>query len=136
MCGLKCKPTSVKNQQVNAILEWVHQAIMAMLHTAKLDMVDTVSESHIADFLTNTAWAVCSTHHTVLNTSPGAAIFGRDMLFDVPFLADWKQIVENRQKQTERNTERENNACVDWDNQPSYKVLLQKDGILHKYESL
>ncbi len=60
---------------------------MVMLCTAELDMADTVSESDIADFLTNAAWAVRSTYHTVLKTSPGAAIFGRDMLFDVPFLA-------------------------------------------------
>ena len=59
---------------------------MAMLRTAELDMTDTVSESDIADFLTNAAWAVRSTYHTVLKTSPGAAIFGRDMLFDVPSL--------------------------------------------------
>ncbi len=57
------------------------------------------------------------------------------MLFDIPFLTDWKHIREFSQK-TERNTERENNACVDWGYQPGYKVLLQKDGILRKYESL
>ncbi len=51
-------------------------------------MAETVTESGIADFLTNAAWAVRSTYHTVLKTSPGAATFGRDMLFDVPFLAD------------------------------------------------
>ena len=39
-------------------------------------------------------------------TSPGAAIFGRDMLFDVPFLADWKKIGEYRQIQTDKNTAR------------------------------
>ena len=89
--GLKRKPTSVRNPQANAILERVHQTIMAMLRTAEIDMTDTVSESDIADFLTNAAWAVRSTYHTVLKTSPGAAIFGRDMLFDVPFLADWKK---------------------------------------------
>ncbi len=65
---------------------------MAMLHTAYLDMADTVRESDIADFLTNAAWAVCSTYCTVLKTSPGAAIFGRDMSIDVPFLADWQKI--------------------------------------------
>ncbi len=48
---------------------------MSMLRTAELDMADTVSKSDIADFLTNAAWAVCSTYHTVLKTSPGAAIF-------------------------------------------------------------
>ena len=81
---------------MNAILERVHQTIMAMLRTAELDMTDTVSASDIADFLTNATWAVRSTYHTVLNTSPGAAIFGRDMLFDVPFLVDWTKIGEYR----------------------------------------
>ena len=83
---------------------------MAMLRTAELDMTDTVSESDIADFLTNAAWAVRSTYHTVLKTSPGAAIFGRDMLFDVPFLTDWTKIGEYRQLQTDKNTARENNT--------------------------
>ena len=133
--GLKRKPTSVRNPQANAILERVHQTIMAMLRTAELDMTDTVSESDIADFLTNAAWAVRSTYHTVLKTSPGAAIFGRDMLFDVPFLADWMKIGEYRQRQTDKNTARENNTRIDWDYQPGDKVLLRKDGILRKSES-
>jgi hypothetical protein len=75
---------------------------MAMLLTSELEMADTFNESDIADFLTNAAWAVCSIYHTVLKTSPGAAIFGRDMLFDVPFLADWSKIGENRQKKQTR----------------------------------
>ena len=133
--GLKRKPTSVRNPQANAILERVHQTIMAMLRTAERDMADTVSESDIADFLTNAAWAVRSTYHTVLKTSPGAAIFGRDMLFDVPFLADWKKIGEYRQRQTDKNTARENTTRIDWDYQPGDKVLLRKDGILRKSES-
>ena len=108
---------------------------MAMLRTAELDMTDTVSKSDIADFLTNAAWAVRSTYHTVLKTSPGAAIFGRDMLFDVPFLADWKKIGEYRQLQTDKHTAWENNTRIDWDYQPSDKVLLRKDGILSKSES-
>ena len=86
---------------------------MAMLHTAELDMAETVSESDIADFLTNAAWAFCSTYHTVLKTSPGVAIFGRDLLFDVPFLADWTKIGEYRQHQTDRNTARENTTQID-----------------------
>jgi hypothetical protein len=39
-------------------------------------------------------------NHTVLKASPGAAIFGRDMLFDIPFVPDWKQIGDYRQHQT------------------------------------
>eukprot|EP00804_Cyclotella_cryptica_P022120 CCRYP_011605-RA/>CCRYP_011605-RA protein AED:0.36 eAED:0.36 QI:120/-1/1/1/-1/0/1/71/147 len=108
---------------------------MAMLSTADLDMADTVRESDIADFLTNAAWTVSSTYHTVLKNSPGAAIFGRDMLFDVPCIADWSKIGEYRQKQADKNTRRENASCIDWDYQLGDKVLLRKDGILRKTES-
>ncbi len=90
--GLKRKPTSIKNPQAIAILEQMHQVIMTMLCTAELDMADTVAPSDISDFLTDAAWAICSTYHMVLKASPGAAIFGRDMLFDIPFLADWNKI--------------------------------------------
>eukprot|EP00804_Cyclotella_cryptica_P025336 CCRYP_012429-RA/>CCRYP_012429-RA protein AED:0.46 eAED:0.49 QI:0/0/0/1/0/0/2/0/127 len=88
-------------------------------------MANTVSESDIADFLTNAAWAVRSTYHTVLKISPGAAIFGKDMLFD------WN--TDKRKKV--KNTRWENASRIVWDYQPSDKVLLRKDGILHKTES-
>jgi hypothetical protein len=59
-----------------------------MLCTAELDMANSVTPDDIDVFLDNVAWAICSTYHTVLKASPGAAIFGRDMLFDIPFVAD------------------------------------------------
>jgi len=59
-------------------------------------MADSVKASDINLFLTNAAWAICSTYHTVLKASPGAAIFGQDMLFNIPFIADWKKIGEHR----------------------------------------
>ena len=95
-----------------------------MLHTAELDMANTVVTSDINVFLTNAAWAIHSTYHTVLKASPGAAIFGRDMLFDIPFLADWTKIGEHRQRQTDLNTERENRSHRDWDYKVGDKVLL------------
>ncbi len=73
---------------------------MAMLCTANIDMVSTVNKSDIADFLTNATWAVCFTYHKVLKTLLGAAIFGRNTLFDAPFLGDWKKIGADKQKQT------------------------------------
>jgi hypothetical protein len=60
-----------------------------MLRTSKLDMAETVKTSDIDIFLSDAAWAICSTHHTVLKASPGEAIFGQDMLFDILFIADW-----------------------------------------------
>eukprot|EP00804_Cyclotella_cryptica_P017987 CCRYP_008273-RA/>CCRYP_008273-RA protein AED:0.48 eAED:0.48 QI:0/-1/0/1/-1/0/1/0/108 len=107
----------------------MHQVIMTMLRTAELDMANTVAPSDIADFLTDAAWVVRSTYHTILEVSLGAAIFGRDMLFGIPFLADWNKIEDHRQCQTYCNTERENKFCVDWDYKIGDRVLLRKEGI-------
>ncbi len=68
-----------------------------MLCTSELDMAESVKASDIDAFLSDTAWAICSTYHTVLKASPGAAISGQDMLFDIPFIADWQKIGEHRQ---------------------------------------
>jgi hypothetical protein len=76
-------------------------------------MADSVEPADIDTFIGNAAWAIHSTYHTVLKTSPGAAIFGQDMLFDTPFVADWKQIGDYRQNQTDHSNKRENNKCVD-----------------------
>ena len=122
--GIKRKPTSVKNPQANAILERVHQVLMTMLRTAELDMAATVTPSDIDTFLTNASWAIRSTYHTVLKASPGAAIFGRDMLFDIPFIADWNKIRDYRQRQTDLNTARENKLRVDYDYTVGDKVLI------------
>jgi hypothetical protein len=68
-----------------------------MSPTSELDMAELVKTSDINVFLSDAAWAICSTYHTVLKASPGAAIFGRDMLFDIPFIADGHEIGEHRQ---------------------------------------
>jgi hypothetical protein len=58
--------------------------------------------------------------------SPGAAIFGWDMLFYISFLADKNKIGDYRQCQTDLKRECENRTHKDWDYQVSNKVLLQK----------
>ncbi len=107
---------------------------MTMLPTAEIDMATSVAPSDIATFLTNVAWVICSTYHTVLKASQGAAIFRRDMLFDIPYIADWNKIGDYRQCQTDLNTTRENNLCIDYDYKIGGKVLIRKDGILRKTE--
>ena len=98
-------------------------------------MADSVAPSDIDAFLTNAAWAIRSTYHTVLKGSPGAAIFGRDILFNIPYIADWNKIGDHRQRQTDHNTERENKSRRDYDYKVGDKVLIRKDGILRKSES-
>jgi hypothetical protein len=106
-----------------------------MLRTSKLDIAKTVKASDIDVFLSDAAWAVHSTYHTVLKASPGAAIFGQDMLFDIPFIADSQKIGEHRQQQTDLNNAHENEGRIDYDYKVGQKVLLRKEGILLKAES-
>ncbi len=86
-------------------------------------------------FLENVAWAICSTYHTVLKASLGAAIFGRDMLFNIPFIANWNKIWDYRQCQTDLNLACENSNQANYDYKVGDKVLLTEEGILRKAES-
>ncbi len=106
-----------------------------MLHTSELNMAESVKASDIDVFLSDTTWAVCSTYHTVLKASPGAAIFGQDMLFDIPFIADWQKIGEYWQQLTDLSNARENKSRIDYDYEVGQKVLLRKEGILRSAES-
>ena len=132
--SLKRKPTTVKNPQANAILERMHAVLSEMIRTSELDMQETCTPEMIDDVITNVGWAIRSTYHTVLGTSPGAAIFGRDMLYDIPFLANWSEIGKRRQNQVDNANIRENSKRLDFDYKRGQKVLVVKGGILRKAE--
>jgi hypothetical protein len=53
-------------------------------------------------------WAMNSTFHTVLRSTPGQLAFSRDMILPTSFVANWRSIRERRQQATDRNTIREN----------------------------
>ncbi len=134
-CGIKHKPTMIKNPQVNAILERLHQVLAQMLHTSKLNMAKTRTPDDGDVFLDNVAWAICSTYHTVLKASPGAAIFWGHMLFNILFIANWNKIGDYRQCLTDLNTTCINSKQIDYDYKVCNKVLLTQEGILCKAES-
>ncbi len=94
-----------------------------MLRTVELDMADSVTLNDVNVFLDNAAWAIRSTYHTVLKASPGAAIFGQNMLFDIPFVADWCKI-GGRQSLTNRGNQREKAKQIDYDYKVGDKVLV------------
>jgi hypothetical protein len=106
-----------------------------MLCTAELDMADSVTPDDVDVFLDNAAWAIRSTYHMVLKASPGAAIFGQDMLFDIPFVADWRKIKERRQSLTNHGNQRKNAKRIDYNYKVGDEVLVINKGILRKAES-
>jgi hypothetical protein len=133
--SIKRKPTTIKNLQANAILECPHQVLAQMLRTSELNLAETITPDDVNVFLDNAAWAICSTYHTVVKASPGVAIFGRNMLFNIWFIANWNKNGDCRQHQTDLNMARKNSTQGDYDYKVSNKVLLTQEGILCKAES-
>ncbi len=103
-----------------------------MIRTSKLDMDVSVNTESVSGFIDNAGWAIFTTYHTVLESSPGVEIFGREMLFDIPYISDWKKIRKTRQAQTNRQTLHENASRVDFDYTVGVHVLVREDGILRK----
>jgi hypothetical protein len=54
-------------------------------------MAESVTPNDVDVLLDKAPWAIPSTYHTVLKASPGAAIFGCNMLFNIPYIANWKR---------------------------------------------
>ncbi len=98
-------------------------------------MAESVRPNDVDVFFDNATWAIHTTYHIVLKASPGAAIFGCDMLFDIPFIANWNKIVDYWQRQTNLNMACMNSTQVDYDDKAGNKVLMRQDGILRKAES-
>ncbi len=65
----------------------------------------------------------------------GAAIFGQDMLFDIPFIADWRKIGDWWQLLTDCGNQQENAKRIDYDYKVGDKELVINEGILRKAES-
>jgi hypothetical protein len=105
------------------------------LRTSKLNVAEMEKASGIDIFLSDATWVICSTYHTVLKSSPGAAIFGQDILFDIPFIADWQKIGEHRQGLRDLNNACENIGTIHFDYKVGQKVVLRKEGILRNTES-
>eukprot|EP00804_Cyclotella_cryptica_P019355 CCRYP_006182-RA/>CCRYP_006182-RA protein AED:0.37 eAED:0.37 QI:0/0/0/1/0/0/2/0/187 len=87
-------------------VSWYHHYLQHPGHT-RLEETLCAAMYWKDKFITKAAaWTIHSTYHTVIKASPGAAIFGQDMLFNIPFLANWNKIEEYWQHQTDQNTER------------------------------
>ena len=55
---VKRKPTSIKNPKANAILEQIHQVVMAIVCTSEINMADSVAPNDIDTVLANAPWAI------------------------------------------------------------------------------
>ena len=106
---------SVKNPQYNATVEQVHQVILNMLVTKDLDnrifdYIDPWGET-----LSYIAWSIRASYHRTIMATPGQAVFGRDMLYNLASVVDWRVVTYAKQLQVEIDNVRENAKRVTYD---------------------
>ena len=63
-----------------------------MLRIENLEQYNFDDVDPWAELLASVAWDIRSTYHTTLQASPTQLVFGRDMLLDMKFIADWEVI--------------------------------------------
>ena len=99
--GIRARSTTAKNPQANAICERMHQTIGNSLRAMAtmdpptgIDSANRLVDTALANCLFSTRAAV----HGQLQSSPGALAFGRDMILNIPMIADWNLIQDRRQQ--------------------------------------
>ena len=126
-------PISVKNPQANAVCERMHQTVGNILRTtlvAQPPQTIDAARAAIIYAVSTAVHAMRTTVHSTLQQSPGAIVFHRDMLLDVPFIADLMVLRDKRQALIDYNLRKENNKRRSYDYQPgqyAWKKVFKPD---------
>ena len=109
--GIQDVPISVRNPQANAICERMHQVVGNALRTLfnSNPPQDQGNAKEILEYaLSLASYSLRATFHRTLGISPGALVFHRDMIIDVPFVANLMLLHNKRQAVVDYNLRREN----------------------------
>ena len=109
--GITAKPTTVKNPQSNAIVERLHKT-MADILCVMMHVSPPNNKEETTNMIDNALSTVvhasrCSVNHT-MNTSPGAILFNRDMMTNIPLISNLLAIGNRRQQLVDENVRRVN----------------------------
>ena len=95
--GIKGHATTAKNPQANAVIERVHQTIgnciRALVYEHPPENNQTAN-AVVDRALAMASYAIRTAIHRTLKLSPGAIVFGRDMILNIPLIADFQQLRE------------------------------------------
>ena len=91
-------------------MERVHQTLGNMIRTYELEEYDFDYNDPWSSILAECAWAIRSTAHTIMDATPAQLVFGRDMLFDLSFKVQWKEIRKRKLEALRKNMERKQNT--------------------------
>ena len=132
--GIKRKVISTRNPQANAVVERVHQTLANLIRSQEIQNDPYVDEDDPwTGILAATAFALRSTYHTTLQATPGQLVFGRDMILNLQFQADWTAIKRRKQDLIHKNNVQENAKRIPYTYEIGDKVMLENHRA-NKYE--
>ena len=99
-----------------------------MLRSFDLEKEDLEEDNPFHYFLQSTAWAIRSTYHTTLQATPCQLVFGRDMIHNIAFKANWNRIQKRKQDLIHKSNKRENKGCIPFEYKVEDQVLLETPG--------
>ena len=126
--AIKDVPLTSKNPQSNAICERMHRTIGDVLRTTMRVTPPTNNlqcRQLLEDAIATCIYATRVSVSRSLGTSPGNLVFRRDMLFDVPYLADLVTIRDRRQQLVDLNLEKSNKKRRFFEYKVGSQVLIK-----------
>jgi hypothetical protein len=76
--------------------------------------------------------SIRSTYHTTLQTTPCQLVFGRDVIHNIAFRANWDQIQNRKKDIVNKSNQKENKSQIPYEYKVGDQVLLETPGILRK----
>jgi transposase InsO family protein len=128
------KPTTTYNPRSNGIIERIHQVLRDSVATFELSKQELPEVNPFDSFCASASWAIRSSFHSTLQATPGQLVFGRDMLLDLKFKANWADIRLRKQTMINKGVVRENKNRIPHEYTPGSKVLYTLPGILPKMD--
>jgi len=120
--GIKYKPPNSNTPTANSVIETLHRAVGQIIRTqVHLTPPTNAAEANalVDNALATAMWAHRSSPNSALsNHSPGALVFQRDMLLDIPIITDILSITQRRQAKIHQRLLRANTKRTHHD----YKV--------------
>jgi hypothetical protein len=113
--GIIDRPTTIKkNPQASAIWERMHKTVGKISH-------DMIRAHVIIDSALATTSYCC---RVAIRVSPGALVFHRDMVLNIPIVADLQVIKDHRQNLIDETLRRNNLKRYSYDYIPGQQILL------------
>ena len=123
-----------KKPQKNDTLERIHQVVGSMVKTKDLANVTFDLIYPWSEILTSIAYAVQWSHHRMIQATPEQLVFGSDMLLDINFQPNYKEMCLRKKKLINYNNKRENAKRVQYNYKVGHYVYILRERKYRKLE--